>query len=185
MDLSVRTLCLAILNFGDATGYEIRKLSTEGKFRYFIEASFGSIYPTLARLEAEGLVTVREEALPGKPARKIYSLTESGRAEFVKLLAAPPAPDTYRSPFLLVAMCAELVGPDVISAAIDHRISQVRSEIETLDGISQESECQPAAQFILDYGRHCMTQDIRFLEDNRSRIENIARSAESAREAAE
>ena len=55
--MSVRTLCLAILNFGDATGYEIRKLSTEGKFRYFIEASFGSIYPTLARLEAEGLVT--------------------------------------------------------------------------------------------------------------------------------
>ena len=63
--MSVRTLCLAILNFGDATGYEIRKLSTGGKFRYFIEASFGSIYPTLARLEAEGLVTVREACIAG------------------------------------------------------------------------------------------------------------------------
>jgi DNA-binding PadR family transcriptional regulator len=183
--LSVRTLCLAILNFGDATGYEIRKLSTEGKFRYFVEASFGSIYPTLARLEAEGLVTVREEALPGKPARKIYSLTPSGREEFIRLLGDPPAPDTYRSPFLLVAMCAELVGPEVISAAIDHRISQIRSEIETLDGISRESGCQPAAQFILDYGRHCMVQDIRFLEANRSRIEDIARTADTTRDAAE
>ena len=82
-------------------------------------------------------------------------------------------------------MCAELVGPNVISAAIDHRISQVRNEIETLDSISRESECQPAVQFILDYGRHCMTQDIRFLENNRARIEDIARTAGSAREAAE
>ena len=41
--MSVRTLCLAILSFGDATGYEIRKLSTEGRYSYFVDASFGSV----------------------------------------------------------------------------------------------------------------------------------------------
>ncbi len=45
--MSVRSLCLAILSFGDATGYEIRKESTEGRFSYFDDASFGSIYPAL------------------------------------------------------------------------------------------------------------------------------------------
>lgn len=183
--MSVRTLCLAILNFGDATGYEIRKLSTEGRYRYFVEASYGSIYPTLARLEAEALVTVREEVQPGKPARKVYSITPAGRAEFVKALSEPPAPDTFSSPFLLVAMCADLVGAEVIGQAIDRRIADLNREIETLDGLSRDLATHPGSQFILDYGRHCMMQDIRFLEANRARLEAIASTPPAGREAAE
>ncbi|WP_428696483.1 PadR family transcriptional regulator [Stappia sp.] len=184
--MSVRTLCLAILNFGDATGYEIRKLSTEGKYSYFVDASFGSIYPALARLEAEGLVTVREEAQSGKPARKVYSITEAGRAEFVRALSEPPGPDIYRSPFLLVAMCAEMVGSDVIRKAIDARLSHLREELEKLDMISNEPcDRRPATDFILDYGHHCMTQDIRFLEANRTRLETIASGLTPLPQAAE
>ncbi|MEM7464992.1 MAG: PadR family transcriptional regulator, partial [Pseudomonadota bacterium] len=52
--MNVRTLILAILNKQDASGYEIKKLSSEGRFSYFVDISFGSIYPTLARLEEEG-----------------------------------------------------------------------------------------------------------------------------------
>lgn len=89
LPMSVRSLCLAILSFGDATGYEIRKESTEGRFSYFDDASFGSIYPALARLEAEGLVTVREEPQAGKPARKVYSITEAGRKVFIDSCASP------------------------------------------------------------------------------------------------
>ncbi len=184
--MSVRTLCLAILNFGDATGYEIRKLSTEGKYSYFVDASFGSIYPALARLEAEGLVTVREEAQSGKPARKVYSITETGRAEFVRALSEPPGPDIFRSPFLLVAMCAELVGPEVIRQAIDARLAHLRGELEKLDSICNEPcDRMPATEFILDYGRHCMSEDIRFLEANRSRIEAIASGLAPLPQAAE
>jgi len=59
--MNVRTICLAILYDGDATGYEIRKLSVEGEYSYFIDASYGAIYPSLARLEQEKLVTARVE----------------------------------------------------------------------------------------------------------------------------
>jgi hypothetical protein len=57
--MNVRTLCLSILYEGEATGYDIRRLCMEGEFAYFVEASFGSIYPALAKLEDEGLVTSR------------------------------------------------------------------------------------------------------------------------------
>lgn len=184
--MSVRTLCLAILNFGDATGYEIRKLSTEGKYSYFVDASFGSIYPALARLEAEGLVTVREEAQSGKPSRKVYSITEAGRAEFIRDLSQPPGPDIYRSPFLLVAMCAELVGPEVIGKAIDARLEQMHTELAKLEAIAGEPcDHRPASRFILEYGRSCMTEDIRFLEANRHRLEDIARGLPALPQAAE
>ena len=54
--MNTQSLILAILNFQDATGYEIKKQSTEGPFSYFVDVSYGSIYPTLSRLEKEGLV---------------------------------------------------------------------------------------------------------------------------------
>lgn len=171
--MSVRTLCLAILNFEDATGYEIRKQSTEGKYRYFFDASYGSIYPTLARLEAEGLVTVREEAQSGKPARKVYSITPAGRAAFIAALSEPVARDTFRSPFLLVAMCADQVGPGAVRNAIDARLGYLREELGLME--TMQGECpNEATRFILDYGRTCVAHDIAFLESNRARLEEIA-----------
>ena len=172
-EMSVRTLCLAILTFGDATGYEIRKLSTEGRYSYFVDASFGSIYPALARLEADGLVTVREEVQSGKPARKVYSITDAGHREFREALREIPTPDTFRSPFLLVAMCADIVGRDAITTAIEHRLEHLQTEVDKLETISRDCDHE-ASRFILDYGRHCLGQDIVFLEKNRARLEQIA-----------
>jgi len=54
--MNTQSLILAVLNFGDATGYEIKKQSTEGAFSFFVDISYGTIYPTLAKLEAEELV---------------------------------------------------------------------------------------------------------------------------------
>ena len=65
--MDVRTICLAILTRGDATGYEIKKLFEDGGYRHFVEASFGSIYPALNRLTEEGLVSVRAEAQEKRP----------------------------------------------------------------------------------------------------------------------
>jgi PadR family transcriptional regulator AphA len=66
--MNVSTLCLAILNFGEASGYDIRKMSTEGTFSHFVDASYGAIYPALERLESEGKVEQRMEQQVGKPA---------------------------------------------------------------------------------------------------------------------
>ena len=49
--MNVRTLCLSILYEEEASGYDIRRMCTEGNFAYFVEASYGSIYPALAKLE--------------------------------------------------------------------------------------------------------------------------------------
>ena len=78
--MNVRTVCLAILYDKEASGYEIRKLSVEGEYAYFIDASFGSIYPALAKLEAEGLVTSRVAQQDGRPAKKVYAITPAGRS---------------------------------------------------------------------------------------------------------
>ena len=85
--MNVRTLCLSVLYDGDATGYDIRRLCADGEFSYFVEASYGSIYPALAKLEADRLVTSRAEQQDGRPARKVYSITEMGRLAFAEELS--------------------------------------------------------------------------------------------------
>ncbi|GAA0782748.1 PadR family transcriptional regulator [Roseibium denhamense] len=176
--MSVRSLCLAILSFGDATGYEIRKESTEGRFSYFDDASFGSIYPALARLEAEGLVTVREEAQSGKPARKVYSITETGRTEFIATLCEPQAPDTFKSPFLLIALNAAQLPPVVLRRALDRRKAQVLEELRHLEDTEHDKECpHPGSTWTRNYGIACMNFTLRYLEEHGEALIKIAEDA--------
>jgi len=176
--MSVRSLCLAILSFGDATGYEIRKESTEGRFSYFDDASFGSIYPALARLESEGLVTVREEPQAGKPARKVYSITEAGRTEFVNSLCEPQPPDTFKSPFLLIALNAAQLPPEVIRRAVERRRAQVQDELRLLTETHKDKECpHPGSNWTREYGIACMNFTLAYLEEHGEALIKIAEDA--------
>ena len=174
--MNVKTLCLAILQQGDATGYEIKKMSVEGEYSYFVDASFGSIYPALARLEADGYVTVREETHPGKPARKIYSITEEGRAALIAELSGQTDPDVFRSPFLLVAMNSRLLPRDLVARAIDTRIQQLEDELKSLHQIA-DAYGSSGAGWIARYGCNCMTASLDFLNAHRAELESFTADA--------
>ena len=70
-------------------GYELRKRLTGllGAFRAF---SYGSLYPALRRMQADGLI-VEDAAPEGIPkmrrARRVYHLTDSGKQRFAELVA--------------------------------------------------------------------------------------------------
>lgn len=71
----VRPLILAVLHDQPMHGYQIMQeleTRTGGRWR----PSAGTIYPTLQQLEDEGLVRLQEE-----DGRKVYSLTDAGKAE--------------------------------------------------------------------------------------------------------
>ncbi|MGB3698759.1 MAG: PadR family transcriptional regulator [Gordonia sp. (in: high G+C Gram-positive bacteria)] len=71
-------------------GYELRKRLTGllGAFRAF---SYGSLYPTLRRMQADGLIAEDEpETFTGakvRRARRVYRLTASGEERFSELVA--------------------------------------------------------------------------------------------------
>ena len=138
--MNVRTLCLSILYTQDASGYEIRKMCTEGECSYFVEASFGSIYPALARLEDDGLVTGSIAHQTGKPSKKVYSITDAGRTAFVDALFEPLGEDVYRSPFLLFAHFAHLLPANLVRTRIEERLAEMESEIAELRTIEKHLE---------------------------------------------
>lgn len=181
--MNARTLCLAILNFGEATGYEIRKQSIEGDFSYFVDTSFGAIYPALSRLTEEGLVECRDEVNPGKPARKVYSITPAGRKAFVDALHTPVEPDVYKSQFLLVSMCSEYVDPKRMTQLIDERTAYLNAMIEML--IAAKGKCEhPGSSWTIDYGIAVHEASRDYLIKNRDALVAMAGTTHSA-EAAE
>jgi len=67
---------LGMLRLGRRTGYEIKSL-VDVSTRFFWAASYGQIYPELARLEQLGLVRGKEDRTNGRR-RKSYELTAAG-----------------------------------------------------------------------------------------------------------
>lgn len=174
--MNVRTICLAILSEGEATGYEIRKLSTEGEYSYFAEASFGSIYPALARLEQEGLVTSRIEAQQGKPSRKVYAITQAGRQEFLDSLFEPLGEDVYRCEFLLFARFAHELPADLVENRISERISQIDAHIEKLEELG-EQRTSPTERWILDSGLDSLRHHRDYLISHKDELVGLAQPA--------
>ncbi|MEV5506041.1 PadR family transcriptional regulator [Streptomyces orinoci] len=71
----LRLYLLKLLDEAPRHGYEIIRLLEE-RFQGLYAPSAGTVYPRLAKLEAEGLVTHTTEG-----GRKVYAITEAGRAE--------------------------------------------------------------------------------------------------------
>jgi DNA-binding PadR family transcriptional regulator len=68
---------LGMLELGKRTGYEIKSL-VDVSTRFFWAASYGQIYPELARLEDLGLVKGEADSSNGRR-RKAYELTKAGQ----------------------------------------------------------------------------------------------------------
>ncbi|WP_404405031.1 helix-turn-helix transcriptional regulator [Pelagibacterium halotolerans] len=160
--MNVRTLCLSILHEREASGYEIRKMCTEGECAYFVDASYGSIYPALSRLEDEGLVTSRVEHQDGKPSKKMYAITDAGRSAFVEALSEPLGDEVYRSPFLLFVRYAHLLPADLVEKRIKEQIARLDAKLDDLAKFKAELNADPSAShsndaWLLRYGQTCLS----------------------------
>ncbi|AGM31509.1 PadR family transcriptional regulator [Mycobacteroides abscessus subsp. bolletii BD] len=91
-DVMLELAILGLLLESPMHGYELRKRLTGllGAFRAF---SYGSLYPALRRMQADGLI--EEDAAPGinsaatmlRRGKRVYQLTTAGRSRFSELVA--------------------------------------------------------------------------------------------------
>lgn len=79
---------LSVLRAGPVHGYELKRRVQRPSLATL---SNNSLYPILRRFEKDGAVTSAIEAQDGKPARKVYSITDAGRALLTSLISVLPA----------------------------------------------------------------------------------------------
>ena len=90
---------LGLLSHEPMTGYEMKK-RLDTTLRFFWGGSFGSIYPTLNQLEAEGKVTKEDASCNGRE-RISYSITDQGKEALKEWLSKPAEKDEIRYETLL------------------------------------------------------------------------------------
>jgi len=149
--MNVRSLCLGILSFSDMSGYDIRKMASEGHFSHFCEASYGSIYPALSQLTNEGLVTFIEETLDGKPPRKVYSITDKGHAALFHILHEEPNPDRCKSEFLFYSLFSDKMPSSQFRNLMVKKIAEISEKLDGLEMAMEGCEHEPS-QFAIGYG---------------------------------
>ena len=172
MNMHVRTLCLGALALGDASGYEIKKLFEDGVFSHFSEASFGSIYPALTKLTDDGLLTCQAHSQEGRPDKKVYSLTDLGRAAFQEALFQPLQADKYRSDFLFSLVFANQMPATRVSEILNGKLKELREEYNRIDA-DGGLQNTPSSDLVKEFGAHVTGSMIEFLEKNRPRIEAL------------
>ncbi|HMO12395.1 MAG TPA: PadR family transcriptional regulator, partial [Actinotalea sp.] len=92
-------LVLVLLDQRESYGYElVRRLEEAG----LVGIATGTVYPVLARLERDGLISSRLVASPSGPARKYYLPTPYGRQDLA---------DSIQDWTSLVAVAQQILHP--------------------------------------------------------------------------
>lgn len=163
--MDVKTLCLGVLNGGDATGYEIRKQCDEGPFSHFYAAGFGSIYPALNMLAEEGCVELADHQPTARPGKKIYRITPRGKLALLDALSQEPKPDRFHSESLFQMFFGHLLSARRLDGLLGSRMERLSRDAEVMAGID-EAALPAGERFVLSYGKSMVKAELEFLETN-------------------
>lgn len=169
--MDAKTLCLGALQFGAASGYEIKKMFEDGMLGHLHEASFGSIYPALTRLEREGLATATAMAQDKRPDKRVYSLTDKGRAALIEALMVPHTPDKLRSDFLFALVLGHLLPPAHLRQLVDQRIAWYRDCIQEMED-GDAGDRPPMAQMVNGLGVAVYRAAVDYLETHKHLVDD-------------
>jgi PadR family transcriptional regulator AphA len=116
--MSLKYALLAGLALEPRSGYDLAHWFGETA-SYYWSATHSSIYPALAMLEREQLVTHTVVPSAQGPARKVYTLTLRGHDALLAWLDTPAAPPTVRDEEALKALCYGLLPPAQARAQLE------------------------------------------------------------------
>lgn len=105
---------LGFLNYGPQTGYDLENWINHSTGNFW-QARLSQIYTTLKKMEEDGAVVSHIEPQEGRPDRRVYTITDAGRADLEQWVAQPevkrpPAKDEL----LLKLFFARPAGKDTI-----------------------------------------------------------------------
>jgi len=167
--MNVKTLCLGSLFLRDGTGYDIKKLFEEA-FSYFHSASYGSIYPSLNQLQKEGLINLRVEAGERHPDRKIYSITDAGRKQFLNELVAAEPTEQLRSEFMVQLFFAHLMPNPRLVEILDTVEEDYRKALSYLESIYDCREHTSGIRFTIGLGIASLKSQLDYIAAHRDEL---------------
>ena len=119
--MSLKHAILALLDIEQGSGYDLRT-RFNNSIGCFWSATHQQIYKELATLADSGLVTYEEFKQEGKPDKKVYEVTDEGKAELTRWLRQPTKEMKVKDPFLIKVFAGAHLGRnELISDLKEHR----------------------------------------------------------------
>ena len=112
-----------------ASGYDLTR-RFDKSIGFFWRATHQQIYRVLARMQSDGLVDVTVQPGEGRPDRRVYHLTDAGRAQLQEWTRQPTVREQVRSEFAVKVRAMPFGDRD---AVIDDIRRQRALHVEQLD----------------------------------------------------
>lgn len=165
----MRHAFLTLLAGGSAHGYELKQALEQRLGDLLPPINAGQIYTTLQRLERDGLVS-GEDIAGDSRGKRVYALTDAGRAELDEWLAAPTPPARGRDEFgmkLVLAGLSGIADPHVL-------VARQRLEcLQTLRDLDVHRRANPnglATELLIESAALHLEADLRWLDLVASRL---------------
>lgn len=153
---------LAFLEFQPMTGYDLKKYF-DVSVTHFWTATQSHIYKSLEGLEKKGWAEAKIIPQEGKPNRKVYQITDEGRAELRRWLVTPLPMDPVRDANLIQIFFSHFSSNEEIAALLETRIKEIRAHLQLLKtsvqtGLDENAKrigverARQLWQITLDYG---------------------------------
>lgn len=139
---SIEYSLLGLLDERAMHGYELsRELRRKSGLGLVWTVKQSQLYAILSKLEARGLIVAALVTDGPRPAKKVYSLTEAGAAEFARWLSVPAGRKNFRLDFLAKLIAAEKRDAEAASVLVAAQAALCSAWLA--EARSRESACPP------------------------------------------
>jgi DNA-binding PadR family transcriptional regulator len=142
--MSLAYVILGLLQQQEMTGYDLKTSCFDQCIAHLWPADQAQIYRTLDKLVEQGWITCTVEIQHDRPNRKVYSVTEPGKAEFTRWLGIHQPLPTVREPMLVQLHFADQLPNETIIYLLEQQLAArsnklAECEIIDLPSLSDES----------------------------------------------
>ncbi|WP_042422474.1 PadR family transcriptional regulator [Streptacidiphilus anmyonensis] len=126
--MALRNAIMATLLEGEASGYDLAK-GFDASVANFWAATPQQLYRELDRMAADGLVRARVVEQERRPNKRLFSLTEAGRAELRAFTARPPRPGAVRDELLVQVQAVDAGDAAEVRVALEARRAHAEEKV--------------------------------------------------------
>ncbi len=167
----LKFVLLGLLDAEPRYGYELKAV-----FEQFLGGTWplniGQVYTALSRLEREGLVECQVVPQDLLPDRKVYALTDQGRAELQAWADSPDdGPVSLRDAFFLKIAIRSLNGESP-HELINCQRAEHLSALAELDRLQDDPNLHPATGLLLEGAMFRLEADLKWLDVCEERIKD-------------
>lgn len=127
---------LGFLQYASMSGYDLVKVFN-ASVGFFWKASQSQIYSALDKLEKEKLITYELVVQDGKPNKKIYSITETGKSEWLNWLQSDTRHVNQKNALLLRVFFMAGLPKEQAEAFFERLIESNEKELRSMQEVPE------------------------------------------------